>query len=162
MFRRGSMAIESAVMLRRVARIACLVLLIGLVLGGAARAQLPISFKPGNPPPVTVGSVLPFSHGTTGQWIQIYSMKVDPLHGNILFLDSAASNLYKLAPNASAPDLVAGPAPSTGSSDCSNLEKAGSYWNAAIAFDKWDNLYITDRYGSAVQFCRVPYNASAG
>ncbi len=156
------MAIESAVMLRRVARIACLVLLIGLVLGGAARAQLPISFKPGNPPPVTVGSVLPFSHGTTGQWIQIYSMKVDPLHGNILFLDSAASNLYKLAPNASAPDLVAGPAPSTGSSDCSNLEKAGSYWNAAIAFDKWDNLYITDRYGSAVQFCRVPYNASAG
>src|SRR5215469_15959854 len=104
------MAIESTVLLRRVVRIACLVLIIGLVLGSAASAQLPISFKPGNPPPVTVGSVIPFNHGTTGQWIQIYSMKTDPLHGNILFLDSAASNLYQLAPNAATPNLVVGPA----------------------------------------------------
>lgn len=154
------MAIESAVMLRRVARIACLVLLFGLVLGSVATAQLPITFKPGNPPPVTAGSVIPFSHGKTGVWKQIYSMRVDPLHGNILFLDSATSTLYQLAPGATSPSLVVGA--STGNSDCSLLEKNGTYWNAAIAFDKWDNLYVTDRYGSAVQFCRVPYDAASG
>ena len=154
------MAIESAVILRRVARIACLVLLFGLGLGSTATAQLPITFKPGNPPPVTVGSIIPFNHGKTGVWKQIYSMKIDPLHGNILFLDSATSTLYQLAPGASAPSLVVGP--STGNSDCSALEKSGTYWNAAIAFDKWDNVYVTDRYGSAVQFCRAPYDAASG
>lgn len=152
------MAIESAVLFRRVARFACLVLVAGLLCGGAALAQLPIKA----PAQVTVGSVIPFSHGGTGAWSEIYSMKIDPLHGNILFLDSALSELFQLSPGASAPELIAGPAPSTGNSDCSDLEKAGSYWNAAIAFDKWDNLYITDRYGSSVQFCRVPYSASQG
>jgi hypothetical protein len=154
------MAIESAVTLRRVARIACLVLLFGLGLGSAAMAQLPITFTPGNPPPVTVGSIIPFNHGKTGVWKQIYSMRVDPVHGNILFLDSATSTLYQLAPGAATPSQVVGP--STGNSDCSALEKNGTYWNAAIAFDKWDNLYVTDRYGSAVQFCRAPYDATAG
>lgn len=154
------MAIESAVILRRVARIACLVLLFGFVLGSAATAQLPITFKPGNPPPVTAGSVIPFSHGKTGVWKQIYSIKVDPVYGNTLLLDSATSTLYQLAPGASTPNLVVGP--STGNSDCSALEKNGTYWNAGIAFDKWDNLYVTDRYGSAVQFCRAAYDASAG
>src|SRR5579871_914283 len=158
-FRRGSMAIESSVILRKVARIACLVLLFGFALGSAATAQLPIPFKPGNPPPVTVGSVIPFSHGKTGVWKQIYSMKVDPLHGNILFLDSATSTLYQLAPGASTPNLVVGP--STGNSDCSALEKNGTYWNAAVAFDKWDNLYVTHRWGT-FQFCRAPYDASSG
>jgi hypothetical protein len=156
------MAIESAVMLRKVMRVACLMFAAGMVLSVAASAQLPITFKPGNPPPVTAGSVIPFSHGSTGAWGQIYSMKIDPLHGNVLFLDSALSELFQIAPNSTAPVLIAGPAPQTGSSDCSDLEKSGSYWNAAIAFDKWDNMYVTDRYGSAVQFCRVPYNASAG
>ncbi|HKF50170.1 MAG TPA: Ig-like domain repeat protein [Terracidiphilus sp.] len=156
------MAIESAVMLRKVARIAFLILLAGFMLSDAATGQLPIKFQPGNPPPVTVGSVIPFSHGSTGTWSQVYSMKIDPAHGNVLFLDSALSELFQLAPNASSPVLIAGPAPQTGNSDCSDLEKSGSYWNAAIAFDKFDNLYVTDRYGSAVQFCRVPYNSSAG
>ncbi len=156
------MAIESTVMMRRVARIACLVFVVSFVLAGAATAQLPITFKPGSPPPVTVGSVVPFNHGSTGAWSQVYSMKIDPLHGNVLFMDSALSELFQLAPNASTPVLIAGPAPQTGSSDCSDLEKSGSYWNAGIALDKWDNLYITDRYGSSVQFCRVPYNVSAG
>jgi hypothetical protein len=45
------MAIESAVLLRRIARIACLVPLVGLLLCGAATAQLPIKA----PVPVTVG-----------------------------------------------------------------------------------------------------------
>ena len=155
------MAIEASDMLRRIARIVCLVLIVGWLLGGAATAQLPITFTPGNPPPVTVGSVIPFNHGKTGVWKQIYSMKMDPLYGNILFLDSATSTLYQLSPGASEPQQVVAAVPS-GSSDCSALEKNGTYWNAAIAFDKWDNLYVTDRYGSAVQFCRAPYDPKAG
>jgi hypothetical protein len=151
------MAIESAVIFRRVARVACLIMLAGLVATGAAVAQLPI--KP--PAPVTVGSIIPFSHGGTGAWNQIYSMKVSP-NGNILFLDSAASNIYQLSPGSLTPTQVVGPAGANGHSDCSDLEPNGTYWNAAIAFDKWNNLYVTDRYGSAVQFCRVPYNTSSG
>ena len=132
-----------------------LVVMAGLLTGSAALAQLPIK----TPAPVTAGSVIPFSHGATGVWNQVYSMKIAP-NGNILFLDSAASELFQLAPGASAPTLVAGPA--TANSNCSDLEASGTYWNAAIAFDQWNNLYVTDRYGSAVQFCRVPYNASTG
>jgi len=153
------MAIESSVLFRRVARIACLVLVAGLLPGVAAKAQLPIKA----PAQVSVGSVVPFSHGSTGLWIQIYSMKQDPLHGHILMLDSAGSVIYDMAPGASAPVQIVGPEPSNkDSSDCSKLEYKGSYWNAAVAFDKWDNLYVTDRYGSAVQFCRVPYDANSG
>ena len=153
------MAIESAVMFRRVARVACLVFVAGLLTGVAAKAQLPIKA----PAPVTVGSVVPFSHGSTGAWIQIYSMKQDPIYGHILFLDSAGSVIYDMAPGASTPTEVVGPEPSNkDNSDCSLLEYKGSYWNAAVAFDKWDNLYVTDRFGSAVQFCRVPYDASSG
>lgn len=153
------MAIESAVMFRRVARIACLVLLAGLLPGVIAKAQLPIKA----PAPVSVGSVIPFSHGGTGEWIQIYSMKIDPIHGHVVMLDSAASVIYDMAPGASTPTVIVGPEPSNkDQSDCSLLEYKGSYWNAAIAFDKWDNMYVTDRYGSSVQFCRVPYDANAG
>lgn len=150
------MAIESAVMFRRAARIACLVLFTGLLAGGAADAQLPISA----PAPVTVGSVIPFSHGGTGVWKQIYSIKVAPT-GNIVFLDSPGSIIYQIAPGASSPSAIVGPAPTNGHSNCSDLEPSGSYWNAAIAFDQWDNMYVTDRYGSAVQFCRVPYSPSS-
>ncbi|MFP5207066.1 MAG: Ig-like domain repeat protein [Acidobacteriota bacterium] len=153
------MAIESAVVFRRVARIACLILLAGLMAGVAAKAQLPIQA----PAPVSVGSVVPFNHGSTGQWIQIYSMKIDPLYGNVVFLDSAGSAIYVMAPGASTPTMIVGPEPNkTSASDCSLLEYKGSYWNAAIAFDKWDNMYVTDRYGSSVQFCRVPYDSNAG
>jgi hypothetical protein len=154
------MAIESAVVFRKVVRIACLVPIAGLLLGSVATAQLPITFTPGNPPPITAGSVLPFNHGNTGTWSQIYSMKIAP-NGNILFMDSSVSNLYQLAPGATEPTLVVS-GPSKGNSDCSDLESVGSYWNAGIAFDKWNNLYVTDRYGSSVKFCRVPYNASSG
>ena len=153
------MAIELTVMFRRVARISCLVLLAGLLPSVASRAQLPIKA----PAPVSVGSVVPFNHGGTGNWIQIYSMKQDPIYGHILFLDEAGSVIYDMAPGASLPTEIVGPEPSNkDASDCSLLEFKGSYWNGAIAFDKWDNLYVGDRYGSAVQFCRVPYNASAG
>jgi sugar lactone lactonase YvrE len=151
------MAIESAVKFGRTARTACLILFLGLLAGGAALAQLPI--KP--PAPVTVGSIIPFSHGGTGVWNQIYSMKVSP-NGHIVFLDSAASVIYQIAPGQTLPSTVVGPAGTNGHSDCSDLEPAGTYWNAAVAFDQWNNMYVTDRYGSAVQFCRVPYNPSAG
>lgn len=152
------MAIESKVMFRRGARIACLVFLAGLLPGVAAKAQLPIKA----PAQVSVGSVVPFSHGSTGVWVQIYSMKQDPIYGHILFLDSAASVIYDLAPGASVPTEIVGPEPGKNASDCSELENKSSYWNAAIAFDKWDNLYVTDRYGSSVQFCRIPYDPSSG
>jgi sugar lactone lactonase YvrE len=152
------MAIESAVMFRKVGRIACLVLLVGLLQSVSAKAQLPIKA----PARVTTGSIIPFNHGSTGSWIQIYSMKEDPLHGHIVMLDSAASNIYDIAPGASQPSLIVGPEPAKTNSDCSALESKGTYWNAAIAFDKWDNMYVTDRYGASVQFCRVPYNASSG
>jgi sugar lactone lactonase YvrE len=153
------MAIESAVEFRRVARIACLILLAGLLPGVVAKAQLPIQA----PAPVSVGAVIPFNHGSTGQWIQIYSMKIDPLYGHVVMLDSAGSAIYDMAPGASTPTMIVGPEPNkTSASDCALLEYKGSYWNAAVAFDKWDNMYVTDRYGSSVQFCRVPYDANAG
>jgi hypothetical protein len=148
------MAIESAVMMRKVARIACPLLVVGMLQGSAAVAQLPVSASA----PVTVGSVIPFSHGATGVWNQVYSMKIAPT-GDIIFLDSAASNLYQLAPGASEPTLLLGPTPGGASSTCSGMEAAGTYWNAAVAFDQWNNLYVTDRYGSAVQFCRAPYDS---
>ena len=149
------MAVESTRKLCSGARIGCLVLLAGLVTGGTAVSQLPIQ----TPAPVTAGSIIPFRHGATGVWGQIYSMKIAP-NGNILFLDSALSEIFQLSPGSSTPTLVVGPA--SANSDCSDLEASGTYWNAAIAFDKWNNLYVTDRYGSAVQFCRVPYNANTG
>jgi len=151
------MAIESAVLLRRVARIACLVLFVGLLLCGAATAQLPIKA----PVPVTVGSVIPFGHGNTGQWSQIYAVKVAH-NGSVLFLDTAVSNLYQWAPGAAAPTLVGGPAPTGQSTNGSTLEASGSFWNSGMALDANDTLYITDRYGSAVHFLRVPYNAASG
>jgi Bacterial Ig-like domain (group 3) len=157
LFGRGSMAIESADVFRRVARTARLVLTAGLIPAGMAAGQLPIQA----PAPVTVGSVIPFNHGSTGLWGQIYSSRIAP-NGNILFLDSAQSEIYQVAPGASEPTLVVGAAPQNTASNCSTLEASGTYWNAAIAFDSQNNMYVTDRYGSAVQFCRVPYDASSG
>lgn len=151
------MAIESAEVSRSVAWAARLVLIAGLIPAGMAVGQLPIHA----PAPVTVGSVIPFNHGSTNLWGQIYSLKIAP-NGNILFLDSANSALYQLPPGESQPILVVGAEPSNTPSDCSLLEASGTYWNAAIAFDSQNNLYVTDRYGSAVHFCRVPYDASSG
>jgi hypothetical protein len=148
------MVIESAVIMRKVARIAYPVLVAGGLLGGTALAQLPVNASA----PVTVGSVLPFNHGATGVWNQVYSMKLAPT-GDVVFLDSASSNLYQLAPGATEPTLLLGPEAGGNASDCAGLEADGSFWNAAIAFDQWNNLYVTDRYGSTVQFCRFPYDS---
>lgn len=151
------MAIESAVFLRRVARNACLILFVGLLFSGAAMAQLPIKA----PVQVTVGSVIPFGHGSTGQWSQIYAVKVAH-NGSVLFLDTALSNLYQWAPGAPAPTLLVGPAPTGQVSNGSTLEAAGTFWNSGMALDANDTLYITDRYGSAVHFLRVPYDKTSG
>ena len=151
------MTIESAFVVRRVAWNACLVLIVGLLLTGAAAAQLPIKA----PVPVTVGTVVPFGHGSTGQWSQIYAVKVAH-NGSVLFLDTAVSNLYQWAPGAAAPTLVVGPAPTGQSSNGSTLEAAGSFWNSGMALDANDTLYIADRYGSAVHFLRVPYDKTSG
>ena len=155
------MNIESSVVFRRVARIACLVLIAGLLPASAAMAQLPITITPGNPPPVLSGSVIPFNHGATGQWSQVYSMRIAP-SGNILFLDSALSKLYQLAPGASEPSLVVGPGQqSSGANSCASLDAAGDYFNAGIALDSANNLYVGNRYSSIATFCRVPYTAAS-
>ena len=154
------MNIESSLVFRRVMRMMCLVLVAGLLPAGAAVAQLPISFTPGNPPPVLSGSVIPFNHGATGVWGQIYSMKIAP-NGTVLFLDSADSDLFAITPGASQPTLLAGPGTaSSGANDCKTLEATGSYWNAGIALDSANNLYVGNRYSSLAPFCRVPYNSS--
>lgn len=154
------MNIESSLVFRRVVRMICLVLIAGLLPAGAAVAQLPISFTPGNPPPVLSGSIIPFNHGATGVWGQVYSMKIAP-NGTILFLDSANSNIFALAPGASQPTLLvnAGTA-SSGANNCKTLEATGTYWNAGIALDSANNLYFGNRYSSLAPFCRVPYNSS--
>lgn len=151
------MTIASAVLLRRVVRTASMLLIAGLLLCVGAAAQLPIQAGV----PVTVGSVIPFNHGSTGQWSQIYSVKVAH-NGSVLFLDTALSNLYQWQPGAAAPTLVVGGAPTGQASNGSTLEAPGSFWNSGMALDANDTLYITDRYGSAVHFFRVPYNASTG
>ncbi len=154
------MNIESSLVFRRVVRVMCLVLTAGFLPAGAAVAQLPISFTPGNPPPVLSGSVIPFNHGATGVWAQIYSMKIAP-NGTILFLDSANSNLYALAPGASEPTLLVGPGTaSSGANNCKTLEASSTYWNAGLALDSANNLYFGNRYSSLAPFCRVPFDTS--
>jgi sugar lactone lactonase YvrE len=151
------MAIESAVLLHRIARNARLIPVAGLLLCGVATAQLPIKA----PVPVTVGSVIPFNHGSTGQWSQIYAVKVAH-NGSVLFLDNAVSNLYQWAPGAAAPTLAVGPAPTGQASTGTTLEASGTFWNSGMALDANDTLYITDRFGSAVHFIRATYSAATG
>jgi hypothetical protein len=152
------MAIETADLLRRVARNARLVLIVALCMYGvAAAAQLPVQA----PVQVEAGSVIPFSHGSTGQWSQIYSVKIAP-NGNVLFLDAALSELYQLAPGATEPTLVVGAAPTGQSTNGSTLENSGSFFNENIVFDPNNTMYISDTNGSTVHFYRVPYDATAG
>ncbi|MGB0064276.1 MAG: hypothetical protein WBP85_07500, partial [Terracidiphilus sp.] len=150
------MSIESSIVFRRVTRIACLVLSAGLLSANAAMAQLPISFKSG-PPQVLSGSVVPFHHGSTGVWNQIYSMKIAP-NGFTVFLDSAAPAIFQLAPGASVPTGPIATAVTNGS-PCVNLN--GGYDNGAIAIDSHNNLYTGSRYTGNSQFCMIPYTGSS-
>ncbi len=152
------MAIESVELVRRAVRKMWGIAIAGLLSACAAVAQAPLT-----PQQVTVtsGSVVPFSHGSTGAWGQIYALKIAH-NGSVLFLDSSLSELYQLAPGATAANLVIGSAAAGKQSNGSTLEASGSYYNAGIALDAQDTLYVTDRYGSAVQFQCVSYSASAG
>ncbi len=146
------MAIESVELVRRAVRKMWGIAIAGLLSACAAVAQAPLT-----PQQVTVtsGSVVPFSHGSTGAWGQIYALKIAH-NGSVLFLDSSLSELYQLAPGATAANLVIGSAAAGKQSNGSTLEASGSYYNAGIALDAQDTLYVTDRYGSAVQFQCVP------
>jgi hypothetical protein len=156
------MNIDSCVIFSRVARIARLALVTGLLTGSAGMAQLPISFTPGNPPPVLGGSVIPFNHGASGDWGRIDSMAIST-NGNVVFLDSANSYIYQLAPGASEPTVVVGPGTAaSGSNNCSVLESSasGGYWNGGIALDSANNLYVGNRYSGIAEFCRATYSAA--
>jgi len=150
------MTIESAVFLRRIARTACLVLVVGLIVCGAGMAQAPIQA----PVPMMSGSIIPFPHGTTGSWSQVSRM-AESSNGTVVFMDYAISELYQWTPGAAAPVVVissdSGGAASTGGT----LDTAWN--NSGMAIDKWDNLYITDRWGNNnVRFLRAPYNKTSG
>lgn len=146
------MVIEAAVKVRRAARNIWMIAIAGLLLALSAMAQVPFSA----PVAVTAGSVLPFHHGSTGQWGQIYSTRVAP-NGSILFLDSQLGYIYGVLPGQTEPTVIVGPAATGQNSNGSTLEASGSYWNGGIAFDANNTLYVTDRYGSAVQFQCVPF-----
>jgi hypothetical protein len=153
-----SMAIESVELVSRVARNACRIATAGLLSAVAAMGQAPVTTVPVT---VTSGSVVPFNHGSTGPWGQIYALKVAH-DGSVVFLDSPESNIYQLAPGSTTPTLVVGPAPNGQNSNGSTLEAANSYWNGGIAIDPNNALYVTDRYGASVKMQCVPFSTSAG
>jgi hypothetical protein len=155
------MNIDSSVIFFRVARIVRLALVTGLLTGSTGMAQLPISFTPGNPPPVLGGSVIPFNHGTSGSWGRIDAIAESP-NGNVLFLDAQQSIIYRLAPGASEPTVVVSAGQgSEGNNGCATLENgASTFWNGGMAFDSANNLYVGNRYSGIAQYCRYPYDSS--
>ncbi len=133
------MAIESAVFLRRFARIESLALLLVVLISvcGTAAAQAP------SVPTVISGSVMPFDHDQTGQ---IYNIAF-PSNGDIIFLDCSAGALYQLKPDGKT--FVALAAPGSGT--------LKAYMNCGMAIDpKTDTLYIGDRWDGTVMY-KIPY-----
>ena len=90
------------------------------------------------PAPVSVARSFPLAMARPAFGLRFIPLRSIYSHGHILFLDSAASDLYDLAPGASTPTEIIGPEPSNkDASDCSLLESCeGSYWNSGIAFDE--------------------------
>ncbi len=130
------MAIESATFLRRLARIVTLVLSVACFGGVSAAAQAP----------VTVGSVVP-NQIALNQLGQIYRIVVAK-NGNMLFLDTQQGALYQLAPGATTLTTLSAPG--------DVLKGGGNFWNAGMALDNYDNLYITSEWQTPY-FYRVPY-----
>lgn len=144
------MAIESAVFLRRVARIMTLVLIVvfaGCVSIAPASAAAP-------PTLVMAGSIIP-NQNTLNQYGQIYRIVVAN-NGAVLFLDTQNGGLYELKPGATT--LI------TLSAAGSVLKGGGNFWNAGMALDNSNpqNLYVTGEYGPQPDFYRVSYDASTG
>lgn len=130
------MAIEFATFLRRLARIATLVLCVACLGGVFVVAQAP----------VMVGSVVP-NQNTANQYGQIYRIVV-ARNGNMLFLDAQQGALYQLAPGATTLTTLSAPG--------AVLKGGGNFWNSGMALDNYDNLYITSEY-TTPYFYRVPY-----
>lgn len=134
------MAIESAAFLRRFARTECLVLLLIVCLCAAAAAQVPAS------PVVMPGSVVGLQHD---QWGQIYHVVVSS-KGDVLFLDTQNGAVYQLLPDGETVTTVSGPG--------EVLKGGGNFWNAGMAIDSNDTIYLTNRWDNAIHFLRVPYD----
>ncbi|MFZ1085619.1 MAG: Ig-like domain repeat protein [Terracidiphilus sp.] len=138
------MAIVSAAFLRRFARIETLVLIatfLGCV-SGAARAQVPVS----------AGTVLNMPQISLSNNAQVYKILVAK-NGNVLFLDTYGGGLYQLAPGATSITTI--------SASGAILAGGGKTWNAGMALDSNDTLYIGTEWVTPY-FYRVPYDAATG
>jgi hypothetical protein len=137
------MAIKSAALPRRLARIGSLVWMIALCLCNMAMTQQ-VS--------VTSGSVVPFQHSST--WNDI-SHAIVAHNGSVLFMDWAnQGELYQLSPGSTTPTTVMAPILQS---------STHTWWTFGMAVDSHDTLYIADTYGdSGNQFYCVPYNSSTG
>ncbi len=134
------MAINSAAFLRGYVSTKSLPLLLVICLCAGAAAQSPV---------VMPGSVVPLDHDP---WGQIYHVVVSS-HGDVLFLDTQSGALYQLLPDGKTMTTISGPG--------DVLKGGGSFWNAGMAIDTNDTIYITDRWDSAIHFLRVPYDPVA-
>jgi hypothetical protein len=130
------MAIESATFLRRLARTVTLVLIVACLGAVSAAAQAP----------VMVGSVVP-NQNASNAYGQIYRICVAK-NGNILFLDAQEGALYQLAPGATTLTTLSAPG--------AVLKGGGNFWNAGMALDNNDTLYIGSEWNTPY-FYRVPY-----
>lgn len=130
------MAIESATFLRRLARIATLVLSVACFGGIFTVAQAPVS----------IGSVVP-NQNAANQFGQIYRIVVAK-NGNLLFLDAEKGALYQLSPGATTLTTLSAPG--------AVLKGGSNFWNTGMALDNYDNLYITSEY-TTPYFLRIPY-----
>ena len=137
------MAVESAVFLRRVARIVTLVLTVALLGCASAWAQASLA---------VAGAVLSSPQINLGSSAQIYKILVAK-NGNVLFLDSAGGALYQLAPGATSVTTISGPG--------AVLKGGNNFWNAGMALDANDTLYIGNEWNTPY-FLRVPYDAATG
>jgi hypothetical protein len=86
---------------------------------------------------------------------------VQSSNGTVLFIDYAISELYQWTPGTAAPVVVTESDPGGANSTGGSLDAAWN--NSGMAIDKWDNLYVTDRFGgNNVRFLRAPYNKTSG
>ncbi|MGB6133435.1 MAG: Ig-like domain repeat protein [Acidobacteriaceae bacterium] len=133
------MVIESAAYFRRLARTAAWFLIGAMSLCGVAAAQ--------TPPAVTTGSVIPLPHNVLNQVYRIAYWQ-----GNILILDTAASQIFQISPGSTTLTEIASGAP---------MGANGSYWTMDMVLDNEGNMYLDERYGTSSAnglFFRVPYN----
>lgn len=135
------MAIKSAAFLRRLARIVTFALIVAFLGCVSAAAQVP----------VMAGSVVGNQNALNAMG-QIYRIVVAH-NGNLLFLDAQQGALYQLAPGGTAVTTISGPG--------AVLKGGGNFWNAGMAIDNYDTLYITSNYVTPFVY-RIPYDPTTG